>query len=312
VEFVWDGRIRKQYEDVEKMPIEVLVDTFKISGGSFSVDYKSNSKKLMINGKELKWGVWNEVEGNRIYVQRKEGIKEEQLQVLAASSAHTLGLNLYSLGDAANRIKSSFVAEPDKKEYLLNLILTSTNINTGKRWLSGIIVAYQLQTQAEKRKKNQLMLEFIDDRLNFVGQDLDSIEGSLVNFKKVNNVEFLSMEAQRALAKVSEGDKQTSQLDLQLYMLDHVEQYVKGRIGKPGMLPVDVGIQNGLLTELILKLYEAEQELAHQVTTVGPNSDLLKPFKAKISSYKIGILESIANTRNQMKLMKSRADDDFQ
>ena len=159
VEFVWDGRIRKQYEDAENMPIEVLVDTFKVSGGSFTVDYKSDAKTLTVGGKDVPWGVWTEVEGNRIYVQRKEGIEEKELQELAASSAHILALNIYTLGDAANRIKGSFVAEPDKKEYLLNLSLTNTNTTTGKRWLTGIIEAYQVQTQAEKRKKNQMMME---------------------------------------------------------------------------------------------------------------------------------------------------------
>ena len=87
----------------------------------------------------------------------------------------------------------SFAASKDaKKEFLLDLSITNTHATTGKRWLQSIIESYQKETQLEKQKKNRFMMEFITDRLDYLGRDLDSIEKEMVNFQKETKLDTTS------------------------------------------------------------------------------------------------------------------------
>ena len=62
-------------------------------------------------------------------------------------------------------------------------------------------------------------MDFIDSRLMYVGNDLDSVESQLETYKKQNNIQRLSKEAELFLEKVKNGDKQYAEIEVQLMIL---------------------------------------------------------------------------------------------
>ena len=126
----------------------------------------------------------------------------------------------------------------------------------------------------------------------------DESSSFLENFKSKNDVQLVSAEAQRFLAKVQTGDQTSSEMELQLMVLDDLEKYVLGKIKKPGMAPYSAGMNQVDLNANFKELLTLERELAILAETNGPKSDVVSAAKKEIESTKTLFLETIRNTRN--------------
>ena len=72
-------------------------------------------------------------------------------------------------------------------------------------------------------------LKFVQDRLKFVVNELDSVEGKLQNFKAHNKITDISAQGQIFLQTVAANDQKISDINMQLAVLDQVQNYVKAR-----------------------------------------------------------------------------------
>ncbi len=92
--------------------------------------------------------------------------------------------------------------------------------------------------------KNQLAantLKFVNERLGYVSNDLDSVESALQNFKAKNKITDISAQGQIYLQTVAANDQKISDINVQLAMLDQVEKYVKGKGELGGIVPAALG-----------------------------------------------------------------------
>jgi capsular exopolysaccharide synthesis family protein len=208
-------------------------------------------------------------------------------------------------------LSSAFNITKNKNNSTINLTLNSDKLERCQEWLNAIIQSYQIENQNEKRKRAKFTMDFIDDRLAYLGQDLDSVESNLENFKKQNDIQRVSAEAGLYLDKVKSGDKLAAETDLQLLVLGEIEKYVQGRIKKPGMVPSMIGLGDANLTSYFEKLNEAESKLDQLVDQNGVENDAVKSLKKQIKTYKDALLEIIANTRTNLNLLKRKAEQDF-
>jgi ribosomal protein S21 len=154
-------------------------------------------------------------------------------------------------------------------------------------------------------------MDFIDDRLSYVGEDLDSIEKRLESFKKENNIDKVSDEAERYLTRLKSGDELASKTELQLTVLEDLERYVKGRISKPGMAPSSIGLTDANLNGYFDKLFDAENRYSLTLAQNGPNSDAVQIISKEIQTYKVTLLEIIANTRNNLLTIQRKSNSDY-
>jgi tyrosine-protein kinase Etk/Wzc len=212
---------------------------------------------------------------------------------------------------AGSRFGSSFDLFKNKNNSTINLVLNSDRKERSIDWLKSVIQSYQIETQLEKRKRAKFTMDFIDDRLAYVGQDLDSVENNLENFKKHNDIQRVSAEAGLYLSKLQKGDELAAQTDLQLMVLAEIEKYVQGRIKKPGMVPSLIGLSDANLTSYFEKLNEAESKYDLLLEANGPENDAVKILKKQIQTYKSALLEIIQNTRSNLNLLKKKAEQDF-
>jgi len=220
-------------------------------------------------------------------------------------------LYIYDIQSAAQKLSSLFTIAKDKKTSTIHLTFSADKPERSIECLRAIIKSYQLETQEDKRKKAKFTMDFIDNRLAYVGQDLDSVESNLENFKKQNDIQRVSAEAGLYLDKVKTGDQLAAQTDLQLLVLAEIEKYVQGRIKKPGMVPSLIGLGDANLTSYFEKLNEAEIKYDQLVDQNGLENDAVKSLKRQIQTYKDALLEIIANTRNNLNLLKRKAEQDF-
>ncbi len=310
--FQWEGRMRTSYEHLPETPFVVTIfnpDSIPSKQFAFKVSDKTNVFEL---GKsKFKYDEIIEIDGIKCKISLRQGFTLQDLRTYQSNSKHRLSINFFSLETAASKIKGSFSAEKDKSNSLIYLSVTNVSTLQGIDWLSAIIQSYQEETQLEKRKKARYTMDFIDDRLSYVGEDLDSIEKRLESFKKENNIDKVSDQAERYLTRLKSGDELTSKTELQLTVLEDLEKYVKGRISKPGMAPSSIGLTDGNLNGYFDKLFDAENRYSLTLAQNGPNSDAVQILSQEIQSYKVTLLEIIANTRSNLLTIQRKSNSDY-
>lgn len=309
--FQWEGRMRTSFEDVSQTPFEIQIlnpDSVQTVSMYFNA---INERQFEINGTKYDYGTISSVYGVQFLMKLKRNLNKDEINSYQSNSKHKLSLHFYSLEDAASMMQGSFSAEVNNDNSLIYLGVVNISVQRGTDWLRAIIESYQEETQIEKRKKARFTMDFIDDRLAYVGQDLDSIEKRLENYKKDNDIERVSLQAERYLVRIKSGDELSAKTDLQLFVLDDLEKYIRGRISKPGMVPSSIGLTDANLNIYFDKLFEAENRYALTVERNGPNNDQVKLISKEIQTYKASLLEIINNTRNNLLSIQRKSDNDF-
>lgn len=304
------GKINHSVLSTNQSPVQLIFlkpDSIKPFEVKFNV--ASDGKNLVVNGKQrYPMGQLINLQGNPMVIKRNESVGVESL---TANGTLECRLLVFSKEQRTNALRKNFTAITSKKNSLVVMGLKSDWEEGGVRLLRAIIDAYTLESQDEKRRMSEFTMDFIDSRLAYLGDDLDSIEKELEVFKSTNSLEVLSTETQRILNKVQLGDQKAVELDLQLMVLEDLEKYVLGKIKNPTMAPYSAGLTQVELNAYFSDLIKMEKEFQVLKETNGPKSDVVLIARRQIETTKNLLLETVRNTYESVKLLKQRADRDF-
>ena len=166
--------------------------------------------------------------------------------------------------------------------------------------LNQLINAYQQSANDEKDALASNTLSFVNDRLQIVSHDLDSIEKKVQQFKSGNRAVDISSQGQLFLQNVSANDQKLGDVNTQIAVLDQVENFVKSKGSSGGIVPSTLGVSDPMLTQLIDKLYSSELEYDNLKKTVGENNPSLVAIADRINKIKPSILDNIKSQRQSL------------
>jgi capsular exopolysaccharide synthesis family protein len=201
-----------------------------------------------------------------------------------------------------DKIASSMVSRVDVKPTnkiatVLDLSFMDASAVRAIDVLNELIKVYSLNSIKEKNLMAANTLSFIDERLRFVIKDLDSIERSIQHYKAKQGIVNLSEQSRNFLHNVSENDRQVSNINMQLAVLDQVERYVISKNNSVGIVPSSLGLNDPLLSQLLQKLYDAELEYDKLRKTKAENDPDVLAVASEIERIRPTILENVRNQR---------------
>jgi hypothetical protein len=304
------GKVNYKIVDYNDLPFKIVfLKPDSIKPCTVKIELTNNANEIVVNGvRKYPFGRIVNFEGNRVVFKQLYGLRDSNYT--RGKSIQELRLVVYSKSQAANKIMKNFSASTSKKNSLVTMELKSDWENGAVLGLDAIINAYLIESQEEKRRMSEFTMDFIDARLSFLGQDLDSIERRLEDFKSNNNVQMVSNETARLLGKVQLGDQKAAELELQLLVLEDLEKYVLGKIKNPSMAPYSAGMKENDLNSNFTELLKLEKEYIFAKETNGPKGDAVLLLKKQIETTKALFLETIRNTRRSLELLKNKAEQD--
>lgn len=159
--------------------------------------------------------------------------------------------------------------------------------------LNNLISIYQEKSIIEKNVLARNTLSFINERLALLGNDLDSIEKSVQQYKTNNNAVDISAQGGTYLSTVSINDQELGKVGAQIAALNEVEKFVVGSNDQSGILPSTLGIADPALSSLTTKLYNSQLELEKLKKNVGENNPRVLALSDEINRMKPGVLDNI-------------------
>ena len=222
-------------------------------------------------------------------------------------------LNVNSLEGEINKLMGNLNAlQTGKLSTIMGLTYNHPNIENAKRILNEFIKVYIHSAIEDKRKVAQYTLDFIDERLSLINQELDSVERKIEVFKTLNSAVDVSAQSSMFLNSVKENDVELSKLNLKLAILNDIEAYVNGKGNNPGMVPSVIGFDDPILLSLLPKLYDLEYEITKRSKVAGEKDEILNSLKEEIIRVKSSIKENIRNIRGNLNITKVRITEELQ
>ena len=148
-------------------------------------------------------------------------------------------------------------------------------------------------------------LSFVEERLKHVAKDLDSIEKKSQQYKASQGAIDISSQGSLYLENVSNLSQKLGEVNVQIDVLDQVESYVQSKGNAGGIVPSTVGVTDPLLTDLLNKYNNSQQEYEKLIKTTGQNNPAALTLKNQIDQIRPGILENIRSQKSSLATSKS-------
>jgi capsular exopolysaccharide synthesis family protein len=217
------------------------------------------------------------------------------------STPHTFYFSLIPVDFVADDlVKGLDVSSSDKLSTVVDISLKDEIPQRGKSVLNELINTYNQAAIVDKNVLAANTLSFVEDRLKYIGQELDSVEGQLQSFKTQNKVVDLDAQGKLFLQSVGDNDQKMGDISMQLAILDQVQNYVTGKGGKGGIVPSTLGVNDPVLSSLLDKLYNNELEYEKLKKVVPENNPMLISLVDQINKIKPSIIENIESQRQSL------------
>src|SRR6185312_14737410 len=299
------GNVRTEELYKSDAPLKFIAvdkDKFNLWGTYFfSVDWRN--KIVRIDNKNVPFDS-TVVLGNNVV----------RLQMNYGYNQNVTGKNYFvsfaAPGGAAGGIVGGLRISPySYSSTILNVSLETPVPEKGRDILQKLFEIYNKNGIEDKSEVADKTMRFIDDRLDLVSSQLDSVERKIAVFQSKTSAVDLGTQASAYFGKVTDLDKQNSQVDLQLEGLKDISTYIRSKGQKPGVVPSLLLVNDPTLSGLLDKLYTAETQAEALRSVTGENNDALILADAEVEKIKSNISENMGNIKNNLLTIKNQIND---
>jgi tyrosine-protein kinase Etk/Wzc len=192
------------------------------------------------------------------------------------------------------------VESANKLSSIIDLTITDEVPERGEGILNALIDAYNQSLINEKNQLAANTVTFLDQRLATTEEQLQNIEKKQQQYKSGKGAIDIGTEGKLYLENVSVNDQKSSQIDMQLSVLNQVDNYVKSQDKSKGIVPSTAGIEDPELTQMVKNVYDLQLEVESLKKTTGENNPLVVADNDKIEKIRPQILENLANQRQAL------------
>ena len=157
----------------------------------------------------------------------------------------------------------------------------------------------------EQRRSGESTLTFIDDRLNFITDELYAVERQVEGFKQERNLPIdISSSAANVLAQIESKDVKITEITLQQNLLDDIEAKVQKDTNYK-LLPMVSSVIEGALSTLIGEYNALVLERENLLSIAPQQNPYTQDFLEKLGNLRDNILLNVLNIRRELDKQKA-------
>ena len=184
---------------------------------------------------------------------------------------------------------------------VVKLTMQSAVPKKSEDFLNELIFQYNKDAINDKNQIAQKTSNFIDDRLDIITSELDSVERSKEVFKSDNRLTDIQTEAQIILENASEFNKKQLDVGTQLELANTMVDYMQNSAAND-LLPANIGLEGEELANSVSNYNQLILERNRLLKSSTPQNPVVGNINAQIEQIRSGILSSLQNTANGLKV----------
>lgn len=223
-------------------------------------------------------------------------IKSEQKIIVTVSSPYNV----------ANDYRKALSIEPTSKSTTIAQIsVKSTHTQRGMDFINKLVEIYNRDANDDKNEVATKTAEFIDERINIINGELGTTEQELETFKRDAGLTDLKSDAQLALSENSEYEKKRAENSTQLRLVQFLASYANNPDHAYEVLPVNVGLTDIGLTELINRYNEMLLERKRLLRSSQENNPVVVNLDASIRAMRSNVLTTINSVQRGLAITQA-------
>lgn len=294
-------------EEAEELPslLEVQLGAGSDNHVSATVSYQEEGEKYKLTKTFEKLpAVFLTPVGNLSLSYAVDSLSSEQLAQLPPIKATIAPPSLM-----ADSYKARLSAEPTSEfTSIVQLSLVDTNRSRGIDFLNMLVGIYNNEANEDKNQVAMRTAEFIDERIRVINEELSTTESELADYKQRAGLTDLSMNAQLALKENSEYDSKRAENINQLRLIDHLRTYIEDPKNKNEVIPVNVGLTDHALTNIIGQYNEMMIEKKRLLRTSKETSPAVINLDASIAATRKTVLATVENLEKALQITQKNLD----
>lgn len=211
--------------------------------------------------------------------------------------------------DLAARIFKGRVsaAEFDKESALI--VITCSDVNAGRAEdiLNEVFNAYKQDVVDNKNRVAQSTADFIDSRIELIGNELSRVENQLADFKQCNRIINFETSAQLFAQESSTARQRSLALETQLEVAGYLADFLRDNSRQGDVIPVLTGLGDATFATQIAeynKLVLNRNVLAENSSETAPK---IREYDTQLASLRRSILSSVNSYVSSIRLQLREA-----
>lgn len=206
----------------------------------------------------------------------------------------------------ANTYRGALSIEPTSKSTTIAQIsVKSTHTQRGMDFINKLVEVYNRDANDDKNEVATKTAEFIDERIKIINGELGTTEQELETFKRDAGLTDLKSDAQLALSENSEYEKKRAENSTQLRLVQFLTGYANNPDHAYEVLPVNVGLTDTGLAELINRYNEMLLERKRLLRSSQENNPVVVNLDASIRAMRSNVLTTINSVQRGLAITQA-------
>lgn len=171
--------------------------------------------------------------------------------------------------------------------------------------ISKMVELYNLDAVIDKNIMATNTAAFINDRLNIITLELDTVERAVEAYMRENGVSDMDQELRLALTTKDVYQRQQTEYEMQINLLNYIQEYLSDPKNEHSLIPGNLGINDQSLTALMHE-YNAlllnRMKITRSATEDNPK---LAQLDQQLVQLRGGIITSIRNNKEGLIISKN-------
>lgn len=195
----------------------------------------------------------------------------------------------------------------DKNSSLIELGMDDAVRDKAQDILDQLIFEYNREAIEDKNLVARNTADFIDERLQIINTELDSVETGKEDFKEANQLTDIEAESQMFIENVSDYNKREQEIGTQLELANTMLEYLKGD-ERADLLPANLGVEDQAVNSSIQNYNDLVLERNRILAGSTQKNPVVQRLNSQISQIRSNVLESFERLRSNLRISKNELD----
>lgn len=248
----------------------------------------SDQFRLTEGGKLFSFGETISYQGRKIRVNRRGTVSPGMVYTVSWKSAENVA------GFLVNSLK---VMPKTAGTGILVISMEATSSQMAADIVDNLMTEYGRRTVEQNNYSADTMLAFIDERLDKLKNEIDSIQLIELNYRQKENLFDIDLQSENYFSTLSDVNKAITEQELKSNTAGNVETYIKDKQNQfTRVVPSALGLEDLTLNEVVSGYNKAQLERQILLNSnIPPQNPAVKEAEEVIEKQRENLIESLKN-----------------
>lgn len=212
----------------------------------------------------------------------------------------TTRVAIQSVRRTVDSYRNRFVIVPEGRQgSIINISLTSATPDKSKAVIDELIHQFNRDAIEDKNLVSRNTADFIDERLDIIWGELDSVETGKVTYKEEHRLVDLQQQGSIFLENASQYNQRLLEVQTELSQINSMIRYLESG-SDSSLLPANLGVADGSLHSLIQQYNQLVLERNQLLANATDTHPTVIRLTRQLVELKSNVLQSLQNAKRSL------------